>query len=93
MSAIGTPNAGRMTTSRAADLGVADDRILGVGQDHDAHLLQSRVDVRVVDDLAEQEHAAIGKALPRLVGVLDRAIDAVTEPELARQLEPQVAER
>ena len=44
------------------------------------------VDVRVVDDFAGQEHRAIGKARPRLVRVVHRAIDAVAEPELAREV-------
>ena len=44
------------------------------------------VDVRVVDDFAGEEDAAIGKTLARLVGVVDRAIDAVAEPEFAREV-------
>ena len=49
------------------------------------------VDVRVVDDLAGQEHRAIGKSLARLVGVVDRAIDAVAEAELPRQMDREAA--
>jgi hypothetical protein len=41
------------------------------------------VDVRVVDDLAGQEYAAIGKLPAGLVGVLDRPLDAIAEAELA----------
>ena len=48
---------------------------------------QPIVDVRVVDDLAGQEDAPVGKLLARLVGVVDRAVDAVAEPELAREMD------
>ena len=63
------------------------DRLGRVAQEPDAHRAQLIVDVRVVDDFAGQEHAAIGKALARLVGVVDGAIDAVTEAELAREVD------
>jgi hypothetical protein len=46
-----------------------------------------------MDDLPDQEHPAVGKLGAGLVGVLDGAIDAVAEPELARELERQVADR
>ena len=49
------------------------------------------VDVRVVDDLAGQEDRPIGKPLARLVGVVDGAIDAVAEPELAREVDGEAA--
>ena len=52
---------------------------------------QLLVDVRVVDDFAGQEDASIGKALARLVGVVDGAIDAVAEAELAGQMEREPA--
>ena len=45
------------------------------------------VDVRVVDDLAGQEDVAAGEAAARLVGVVDGAVDAVAEPELAREVD------
>ena len=47
------------------------------------------VHVRVVDDFAGQEHAAIGKPLARLVRVVDGAIDAVAEAELLREMDGQ----
>ena len=47
--------------------------------------------MRVVDDLAGQEDVAIGEAAPRLVGVVDRAIHAVAEAELAGEVHRQAA--
>ncbi len=66
-----------------------------LAQKADAHRPQLVVDVRVVNDLAGQEHAAFGKPLARLIRVVDGAVDAVAEPELARQMdrEPAAAER
>jgi hypothetical protein len=62
-----------------------------VGQEADPHRAQLLVDVRVVDDLAGQEDVAVGKALPRLIGIVDGAVDAVTEAELAREMDRQPA--
>jgi len=47
------------------------------------------VDVRVVDDFAGQKQRAIGKALARLIGVVNGAIDAVTEAKLASEVQAQ----
>jgi hypothetical protein len=47
--------------------------------------------VRVVDDLAGEEYAAVWKALARLIRVVDRAVDALAEPQLARELDRQAA--
>src|SRR5206468_5800418 len=58
-----------------------------VAQELHAHRPQLLVDVGVVDDLAGQQHAPIRKPLARLIGVVDRAIDAVTEAELARKVQ------
>ena len=83
-----TPNAGRITTSSgpsAFDAGVV------VAHELDAHGPQLLVDVRVVDDFAGEEHAAVGKALARLVGVVDGAVDAVAEAELAGEVDGQAA--
>ena len=44
-----------------------------------------------MDDLARQVDAAIREALARLVGVVDGAIDAVAEPELAREMNEEPA--
>ena len=83
-----TPNAGRITTSvRGQPIGV----LAGVGEEPDPHRPQLVVDVRVVDDFAGEEDVAIGEALARLVGVVDRAVDAVAEPELAREVHGQPA--
>ena len=57
-----------------------------------AHGMELGIDVGVVDDLAHQEQAAVRKLGARLVGVLDRAVDAVAEPELAGQPEGEVAD-
>ena len=62
-----------------------------VGQEADPHRPQLLVDVRVVDDFAGQEHAAVGKALAGLVRVVDGAIDAVAEAEFARQMDGEPA--
>ena len=59
----------------------------GVAEELDALAAQPIVDVRVVDDFAGQKNAPIGKALARLIGVVDRAVDAVAEPELAREMD------
>ena len=56
-----------------------------VGEDADAHALQARVDLGVVDDLAGKEDAAVGELLARPVRVLHRAVHAVAEAELAGQ--------
>jgi hypothetical protein len=66
---------------------VAGGRIRSVGKQADPHPLQASVHVGVVDDLAGEEDAPVGELLPRLVGVLDRALDAVAEAELAGQLQ------
>jgi hypothetical protein len=45
--------------------------------------------VRIVNDLAGEKDGAIGEALTRLIGVVDRPIDAVAEAELAREMNAQ----
>jgi len=45
------------------------------------------VDVRVVDDFAGQEDVLLGKTLAGLIRVVDRAVDAVTEAEFAREVD------
>ena len=62
-------------------------RRVGVAEKLDALGAEAVVDVRVVDDLAGEKHAAIRKPLARLIGVVDRAVDAVAEPELAREMD------
>ena len=59
--------------------------LVRIAQEADALGAQLIVDVGVVDDFPGQEHAAIGKALARLVGVVHGAVDAVAEAELARE--------
>ena len=62
-----------------------------VAQERDPHGPQLLVHVRVVDDFAGEEHAAVGKALARLIRVVDGAIDAVAEAELAREMDGEAA--
>ena len=54
-------------------------------EEDDTHLAQFRVDVRVVNDLAREENASVGKLGARLIRILHRALDPVTEPEFAGQ--------
>ena len=79
-----------MTTSSGVDAGEVE---LAVGaaasRKRDPHVAQLLVDVRIVDDLADQEEPPVGKLGAGLVGVLDRAVDAVAEPELPGQPEGQ----
>ena len=75
-----TPKAGRITTSFAP---TAAGVFARVGQEADALRAQLIVDVRVVDDFAGQEDVPLGKPPARLVGVVDGAVDAVAEAELA----------
>jgi hypothetical protein len=49
--------------------------------------------VRIVDDLADQQQSALRKLAPRLIGILDRALDAVAEPELAGEADRDVLDR
>jgi hypothetical protein len=44
-----------------------------------------------VDDLAGQEHLAVGEPPARLVGVVDGAIDAVAEAELVGEMDGEPA--
>src|SRR5690348_14472872 len=61
-------------------------------EDH-AQIPQPLIDVRVVDDLAGQEDLALRELAPGLIGVIDRALDAVAEAELAREPNGDVAGR
>ena len=83
-----TPNAGSTTTSSGPS-GCA--LRIGVAQELDALGAQPVVDVRVVDDLAGQEDAAIRKPLARLIRIVDGAIDAIAESEFAREMNRQPA--
>jgi hypothetical protein len=42
-----------------------------------------------VDDFAGQEDASVGKALARLVGVINRSIDPIAEAELTGEMDRQ----
>ena len=96
-SRIVTPNAGRITTS-SGDTPREVEHRLAVGvvtglEDLDPHLAAAAVDVRVVDDLADEEDAPVGELPARLVGVLDRALDAVAEAEFAGEPDRDAADR
>ena len=84
------PNAGRMTTSSGVK---RVERFARVAQKADALRAKLIVDVRVVDDLAGQEDRAIGKALPRLIRVVDGAVHAVAEAEFPREVDGETAGR
>src|SRR5206468_12387331 len=60
-------------------------------QEPDAHLLDAGVDVRIVNDLADQIDGAVGKFSAGLVGVLDGAVHPVAETELAGEEERERA--
>jgi hypothetical protein len=57
----------------------------GIGQEPDARLAKPFVHMWVVDDLAGQKDVAAGEPAPGLICVVDGPIDAVAEPELARE--------
>ena len=88
---IVTPKAGRITTSslrsrreksKVAPSSVRVDEL-------DPHLRHPLVDVRIVDDLTDEiDPLAIRELVNRLVGVVDRAVDAVAEPELLGETAP-----
>jgi hypothetical protein len=46
-----------------------------------------------VDDFAGEKHLTIGKALARLIGVVDSPIDAVAETKLACEVHEEAAGR
>ncbi len=75
------PKAGTMTTSSAvrsstSSLGVLADQVL------DPERADLLVDLGVVDDLAEDEEAAVGEDLCRRVGEVDGPFHAVAKAEL-----------
>ena len=88
MSPTVTPKAGRITTSFGAE---GLPRFGRLAQEPDAGGAQAIVDVRVVDDLAGQIDVLIGESPAGLIGVVDRAIDAVAEPELAGEVHGQAS--
>src|SRR5690349_9838487 len=73
------------------DVGKIELAVVGPPEELHAHRLQLLVDVGIVDDLAHQKDLPLGKLGARLVGVFHGAVHAVTEAELARQLEGQIA--
>ena len=67
----------------------AVDRVAEVVEETHAGRTQPAVDVRVVNDLAGQEDAPVREPMPCLIRVVDGAVDAVAEAELARQTHGQ----
>ena len=67
------------------------DGVRIVGKKTDAHRPELLIDVRIVNDLAGQEHVAVGEAFARLIRVIDRPIDTVAEPEFTREMQRQPA--
>ncbi len=63
------------------------------GQKDDPHPFQPAVDVRVMNDLAHQEEPPVGKLGAGFIGVFDRPIHPVAEPELPGQPEGERAHR
>src|SRR5206468_9779526 len=61
-------------------------------QEIDSHGPELRIHMRIVDDFADEEGAALGKLGARFVRILDRPIDTVAEPEFARQPKGEVAD-
>ena len=53
-------------------------------EERDSHRPEFRVHVRVMDDLAGKVDGTIRKLLPRLVRIVDRPLDPITEAELLR---------
>ena len=51
------------------------------------HRLELRVDVGIVDDLADQVERPVGKLHPGLIGIIHRAVHAVAETEFPSQPE------
>ena len=62
---------------------VARDASQGMGKDGDAALLQLIIDVGIVNDLAEQEHALSGILLAVVQRQANGADDAVAEAIVA----------
>ena len=60
-----------------------------LAQEPDAGGAQPIVDVGIVDDLAGQVDVLLGKSPPRLIGVVDGAVDAVAESEFAGEVHGQ----
>ncbi len=67
------------------------EALLAGDEELDPHRLHLGIHVRVVNDLTHQHDASIGKLVPRLVGILDRTLDAVAEAELAGEPDRGVA--
>src|SRR5581483_2919890 len=86
------PERGKHDDVVGPDGGEVEVAALGTTQDGDAHRLELRVDVGIMDDLAHEKDAPVGKLRPGLVGVLDRAIHTVAEAELAGELDREVAD-
>ncbi len=61
-------------------------------QNRDAHVAELQIHMGVVDDLAGKKQPPVRKFDPGLVGVLYRAVDAVTKSEFPREPDGQRAD-
>src|ERR1700683_4170183 len=58
----------------------------------DAHLAQSEVDARVVNNLVGQKDAPVGKLSPRFICQVQSEVHAITDPELFRKPKRKTAD-
>jgi len=73
-------------------LQVGDVRVLfAAGEELDAHRADLIVDLRVMDDFAEDVERLIGEDLPRGIGQVNGPLDAVAKAELLGEPDRQVA--
>src|SRR5437868_573154 len=61
-------------------------------QECHAGVFEALIDVRVVNDFADQENAAVGEFYSCLIRVIDGAIDAVAETKVLREADVDVVE-
>src|SRR5262245_12781259 len=62
-------------------------------EENHAGVLKSLIDVRIVNDFADQEDPPVGKLHRSLIRIVNRAVDAVAEAERLGQPDRDVAER
>jgi hypothetical protein len=75
-------------------LQLIDLLVLGLARDrHDPHPANLVIDLRVVNDLAQQENSPVRIRPPRGVGQVYRPLHPVTKTELLRQLDGHVPRR
>ena len=55
------------------------------GEVTDSQRCHLGIDIRIVDDFAEEKNPAVGKNLARGIGQIDGPLDSIAEPELLRE--------